>query len=163
MNKQLLNRAKYVDEPFVRHRLEQLYPKSRFALGDVESDWEHTDIEIITQTGVSYKIDVKRSLPKYLNSPNFTFVFYNRGKSYPLDGNGFIAFIDDNTGDIYLVSYSKMQHYIDKLPNITNIPGIKYIILNKQFLSIDNNTILRGNKSASDFLIKNSNPEDFCF
>lgn len=77
MNK-LLNRAKYIDEPFVRHRLEQLYPKSRFALGDVESDWEHTDIEITTQAGVSYKIDVKRSLPKYLDSPNFIFVFYNK-------------------------------------------------------------------------------------
>lgn len=162
MNKQLLNRAKYIDEPFVRHRLEQLYPKSRFALGDVESDWEHTDIEITTQTGVSYKIDVKRSLPKYLDSPNFIFVFYNRGKSYPLDGNGFIAFIDDKTGDIYLVSYLKMQHYISTLPNISNTSGIKYIILRKQFLSTDN-FIIKGDKYSSDFLIKNSNPEDFCF
>lgn len=134
----LLNRAKYIDEPFVRHRLEQFYPNSRFALGDVESDWEHADIEMTTPTGVSYKIDVKRSLPKYLNSPNFTFVFYKRGKSYPLDGNGFIAFIDDKTGDIYLVSYSKMKHYISMFPNI-----------------------IKGNKSSSDFLIKNSNPEDF--
>ena len=162
MNK-FLNRAKYIDEPFVRHRLEQFYPNSRFALGDVESDWEHTDIEITTQTGVNYKIDVKRSLPKYLDSPNFIFVFYNRGKSYPLDGNGFIAFIDDKTGDIYLVSYTKMKNYIDKFPNITNIPGIKYIILSKQFLATDKNTIIKGNKSSSDFLIKNSNPEDFCF
>ena len=84
MNK-FLNRAKYIDEPFVRHRLEQLYPNSRFSLGDVESDWEHADIEMTTQTGVSYKIDVKRPLPKYLNSPNFTFIFYKNDKVYPLD------------------------------------------------------------------------------
>ena len=163
MNKQLLNRAKYIDEPFVRHRLEQLYPNSRFSLGDVESDCEYADVEMTTQAGVSYKIDVKRPLPKYLNSPNFTFVFYNRGKSYPLDGNGFIAFIDDKTGDIYLVSYLKMQHYISTSPNISNTSGIKYIILSKQFLANDKNTIIKGNKSSSDFLIKNSNPEDFCF
>ena len=81
MNK-FLNRAKYIDEPFVRHRLEQLYPNSRFSLGDVESDWEHADIEMTTQTGVSYKIDVKRPLPKYLNSPNFTFIFYKNEKFY---------------------------------------------------------------------------------
>lgn len=162
MNK-FLNRAKYIDEPFVRHRLEQLYPNSRFSLGDVESDWEHADIEMTTQSGVSYKIDVKRPLPKYFNSPNFTFIFYKNDKVYPLDGNGYIAFIDDKTGDIYLVSYSKMKNYIDKFPNITNIPGIKYIILSKQFLATDKNTIIRGNKSSSDFLIKNSNPEDFCF
>ena len=163
MNSSLLNRAKYIDEPFVRHRLEQFYPNSRFALGDVESDWEHADIEMTTPTGVSYKIDVKRSLPKYLNSPNFTFVFYKRGKNYPLDGNGFIAFIDDKTGDIYLVSYSKMKHYISMFPNMTNISEIKYIILRKEFLTTDNNTIIKGNKSSSDFLIKNSNPEDFWF
>lgn len=162
MNK-FLNRAKYIDEPFVRHRLEQLYPNSRFSLGDVESDWEHADVEMTTQSGVSYKIDVKRSLPKYLNSPNFTFIFYKNDKVYPLDDNGYIAFIDDKTGDIYLVSYAKMKNYIDKLPNITNIPGIKYIILSKQFLATDKNTIIKGNKFSSDFLIKNSNPEDFCF
>lgn len=162
MNK-FLNRAKYIDEPFVRHRLEQLYPNSRFSLGDIESDWEHADVEMTTQSGVSYKIDVKRPLPKYLNSPNFTFIFYKNDKVYPLDGNGYIAFIDDKTGDIYLVSYSKMKNYISKFPNIKNIPGIKYIILSKQFLVTDNNTIIKGNKSSSDFLIKNSNPEDFCF
>ena len=162
MNK-FLNRAKYIDEPFVRHRLEQLYPNSRFSLGDVESDWEHADVEMTTQAGVSYKIDVKRPLPKYFNSPNFTFIFYKNDKVYPLDGNGYIAFIDDKTGDIYLVSYLKMKNYIDKFPNRTNIPGIKYIILSKQFLTNDKNTIIKGNKSSSDFLIKNSNPEDFCF
>ena len=58
MNK-FLNRAKYIDEPFVRHRLEQLYPNSRFSLGDVESDWEHADVEMTAQSGVSYKIDIK--------------------------------------------------------------------------------------------------------
>lgn len=95
-----------------------------------------------TPTGVSYKIDVKISLLKYLNSPNFTFVFCKRGKSYPLDGNGFIAFIDDKTGDIYLVSYSKMKHYISMFPNMTNISEIKYIILRKEFLVNDKNTII---------------------
>ena len=138
MNK-FLNRAKYIDEPFVRHRLEQLYPNSRFSLGDVELDWEHADVEMTTQTGVSYKIDVKRPLPKYLNSPNFTFIFYKNDKVYPLDGNGYIAFIDDKTGDIYLVSYSKMKNYIDKFPNITNIPGIKYIIITPKLVFIKKN------------------------
>ena len=77
-----------------------------------------------------------------MNSPNFTFIFYKNDKVYPLDGNGYIAFIDDKTGDIYLVSYLKMKNYIDKFPNITNIPGIKYIILSKQFLANDKNTIM---------------------
>lgn len=160
-NKQLLNRAKYVDEPYVRHRLEETFPENRYSLGDVESDWEHADINMITPKGM-FKLDVKRCLPKYVNSPNFTFISYKNGNHYPLVDNGYIAFIDDITGDIYLISHIRMREYIKKYPIMKNIKDIEYIILKKKMLQQEN-TVIKGNQKCAQFLLQNADIQLFDF
>ena len=151
-------RAKEILEPYVKAALHD----EGFMIqtsSDIEDYKYHSDLKIISYNGEKYNqpfnIDVKGN--SEINKHSFVFSFTkidNNGKEFVIDENGYFAFVNENTFEIYMISQKKFMELTanHKLYSSKKNKNSKYIWVDKNFIRNNANRIIKPNNAINKML-----------